>query len=186
MRFLSLAEAAPFIPGIRIAGDRAGKPTPVLIPGQKRIDIGMVRDVGQTVRFVEALIRWLPPDTDRFWWMTNWSSGIGAPFEALRAMRDGLGATSEIAKTPVCHFAVQPWTDDLLEMTVGDSREVEALVGMMTLAMLSEDWNGWLLSSATDDAIELWENALYFHTRSRRSAAAAGDILTRFETRPAA
>ncbi len=183
MRFLTLAEAASLVPADRLTRDPAGRPIPTMIAGQKRIDIGMVREIDEALPFVEALIRWLPPDADRIWWMTNWSSGMRTPFEAFRAMRDGLGATSELGKTPVCHFDVQPWTLDQLEMTVGDSREAEALVGMIFMAMLS-DWDGWLLSSATGDAIELWERNLFFHAGSRRSAAAADDILRRFETRP--
>jgi hypothetical protein len=184
MRFLSLAEAVPLVSAERISHSHAGRPIPTLIAGQNRIDIGMVRDIGEALPFVEALIRWLPPDADRIWWLTNWSSGIRTPFEAFRAMRDGLGATSELGKTPVCQFEAQPWTDDQLEMTVGDGREAEALAGMILLAMVSDDWNAWLLSSASDDAIELWENNLFFHSGSRRSTAAAKEILGRYELRP--
>jgi hypothetical protein len=183
MRFLTLAEAVPLLSADRLTRDHAGRPIPTMIAGQNRIDIGMVREIDQALPFVETLIRWLPPDADRIWWLTNWSSGMRTPFEAFRAMRDGLGATSEVGKTPVCHFNVQPWTHDLLEMTVGDSREAEALVGMIFMAMLS-DWDGWLLSSATDDAIELWEKNLFFHAGSRRSTAAANEILGRYDLRP--
>jgi hypothetical protein len=183
MRFLTLAEAAPLLSAGRVSRDPAGRPIPAMIAGQNRIDIGMVREIDHALPFVESLIRWLPPDADRMWWLTNWSSGINTPFEAFRAMRDGLGATSELGKSPVCHFDAQPWTMDQLEMTVGDSREAEALVGMIFMAMLS-DWDAWLLSSATDDAIELWENNLFFHSGSRRSSAAAKELLGRYELRP--
>jgi hypothetical protein len=183
MRFLTRDEARALLAGGRIAIDAGGKPVPTVIAGQRRIEAGQVKNIENAVPLAEALIRWLPADADRILWLTSWRSGYGTPFEALRAMRDGLGATSEISHTPVCHFAAQPWTSDQLEMTIGDSREAEALVGMIVLAMVS-DWDCWLLSTATDEAIEFWERKMLFHAGRRDSLADAEDILRRFETRP--
>lgn len=177
MRFLTRQDAWALI-AEEFSADLLGDPAPA--EGTARVDGGLPRNTAQLGYYIEDSIYWLRPNTDRLLWLTS-AGGPPVPFfGAFRAMSVGVGATTELVAKPICYFDPQSWISDPGATTTADLGEMEVLVGMLILIVVGQ-WDAWLLSSKTTDAVEFWEGNVLFHSSEKQRMTEARKMQRRYK-----
>jgi hypothetical protein len=182
MQFLTLSECGPILaltqPTIRgrltFNKDVAAR--------QMRLAAGPTRDVERLGYFAEALLRWLPNDRGRLLFIHSWASNLGNPFEALMAMRSGLGETRSLSEAPGHYIGPFSWTWDQFEITPDQAKEAGLLIGILFIVMGS-GWYAWLAAENCADSIEFWEGNVLFYSEDRLRITAAKTILRTYNCR---
>lgn len=183
MRFLTGEEAWPLIAKTGFVPDLQGNPYPgVPVHGTRRIEAEFTSPAWSLSDLADELISWLPGNSDRFLWLANWFGPGGppsSPYSAFQAARTALGAKGEVIDARVCHFDQQSWSQDELAVTPEDGVERSVLIGMLVM-LIPADWDAWILSSTSTDAVEIWERNVLFHTADAGQAAKADRLIARF------
>jgi hypothetical protein len=183
MRFLSRSECAPFFSAshLEIADNGYLANRAQLPENLQRVEGGPPR-TERLGYFAEHLIRWLPSNCGRLFFLNEWTTIAGSPLGALRAMRDGLGEGRNVASVPGHYFGPRTWTWDQLGMSEDQMAESEVLVGMLILTMAGQ-WDGWLAAEGCGDLIEFWEGNVVYYSVNDEKIEKVREILLSLECR---
>lgn len=139
---------------------------------------GPVASVGD---FIESVIRWLPDNSGRLIWASNWAGSypLGSGVELVLAARRSCHETRTLVEAPAHCFSPCEWTWDQVATTDQQALEGSQLVGILACVM-SNGWDAWMLSDGTTDCVEFWEGNLLFYSASAEKRAQAKRLLENF------
>jgi hypothetical protein len=127
--------------------------------------------------FAAAVNRWLPDQTTRVFWIDCYSAAFPSITSLFLAARLGLGETRPIQEAPGHVFSAYPWAEeDQLAISHEHACEAGILIGLMLL-LIANEWDGWLVSSASADRVEFWEGNILFYSESKERLAGATALL---------
>jgi hypothetical protein len=148
---------------------------------EKRIGGRPTPHAQRLVKFVEALNRWLPTDQVRLLWVDHSDSAFPSTHALFVAARAGLGELRSIVEAPGHLFESFPYSErDQLRMLPEQTRQTGILIGL-TLLVIMNGWDGWLLSGQGVDRIEFWEGNLFFYSGDKERLDSAKVLMDQFE-----
>ena len=178
MRFLSPEQAGDILGAQYLRRTEAGEfALSHIMAQQPRLAAGPTKHVERLGDFAEALLRWLPDNTGRLLWLTNWGSIYGNPCKGLEVLRLGLGERRDLSVAPSMYAEPHSWTWDPEDMTPAQVDDAGLLIAVLFMIM-GAGWDAWLLADGTTDAVEFWEGNVLFYSHSPERLKAARKLLS--------
>jgi hypothetical protein len=123
MRCLSTDESRDILSSTALSIGESGRVC--LFKEMDRVEGRPEGDIARLGSGLDYIFRWLPPNTDRLFCMSDWGFGaLAQPCSFVGAARQGIGETRPLLEAPVHHFPSLLWTWDVLEESAEQSHKL--------------------------------------------------------------
>jgi len=134
--------------------------------------------------FAAALIRWHTNDGARLLWIDHWGDLIQSAQAFVMAARVGLGETRSLSEAPGHYFDPHPYNKRYPpDVSAAHAQELSVMIGFI-VAMIVNQWDGWLIDTNSTERIEFWEGNVLFYSADKKHLAASQSILDGFGCDP--